>query len=124
MQKKWGWIRFWPSYPPKKKKYPGISLARVGTKPRNNPLKPSVCIICCVKEVAPMYLVSLPLAADWLWTSCIACSLHFISSVGVMAIDEKNEAKKPAVALERTLSSSTLFAPMKVWSSYEVKSQL
>ena len=38
------------SYPPKKKKYPGISLANVGTSPLNNPRIPSSLNTCFVMD--------------------------------------------------------------------------
>ena len=42
------------SYPPKKTKYPGISRANVGTRPRNKPCGPSVCKICRVNDHGPL----------------------------------------------------------------------
>jgi len=46
-------------------------------------------------------------------TSLIACSLHFINSVGHSVSEEKNAAKKPAQALLKELSSFTLCTPIK-----------
>lgn len=105
---------------------PGISLAKVGTRPRNIPFNPSFFIISLVITQGPtdltcnnvfsLYLVTeaskrvmqtldFPLPKPCV--SWCACNLHLTNSVGHKVREEKNAAKKPADALAKGLRSCT-----------------